>query len=61
VVLAIEWAYLARSFQGEHYFDGGYYSTDNADLAIGFDRVMILALKRPPEVPSMSVVSIDET
>ncbi|MEO8661472.1 MAG: patatin-like phospholipase family protein, partial [Bryobacteraceae bacterium] len=35
-------------FQGEHYIDGGFYSTDNADLAIGFDRVMILALKRPP-------------
>jgi hypothetical protein len=35
-------------FQGEHYIDGGFYCTDNADLAIGFDRVMILALKRPP-------------
>jgi NTE family protein len=42
-------------------FDGGYYSTDSADLATGFDRVMILALKRPPEIPSMSVVSLDET
>jgi NTE family protein len=48
-------------FQGDHYFDGGYYSTDNADLAIGFDRVMILALERPPEVPSTSVVSLDES
>jgi NTE family protein len=47
-------------FQGEHYIDGGFYSTDNADLATGFDRVMILALKRPPEIPSMSVVSLDE-
>src|SRR4051812_40438701 len=34
-------------FQGEHYLDGGYYCTDNADLATGFERVMILALKRP--------------
>ena len=48
-------------FQGEHYIDGGFYSTDNADLATGFDRVMILALKRPPEVPSQSVVSLDES
>ena len=48
-------------FQDEHYIDGGFYSTDNADLATGFDRVMILALKRPPEIPSMSVVSLDET
>lgn len=35
-------------FQGEHYIDGGFHSTDNADLATGFDRVMILALQRPP-------------
>jgi NTE family protein len=48
-------------FQGEHYMDGGFYCTDNADLATGFDRVMILALKRPPEIPSMSVFSLDET
>ena len=48
-------------FQGEHYIDGGYYSSDNADLAAGFDRVMILALKRPPGVPFPSVVSLDET
>jgi NTE family protein len=48
-------------FQGEHYIDGRFYSTDNADLAIDFDRVMILALKRPPEIPSMSVASLDET
>jgi NTE family protein len=48
-------------FQGEHYIDGGFYCTDNADLATGFDRVIILALKRPPEIPSMSVASLDET
>ncbi len=46
-------------FQGRHYIDGGFYSTDNADLAAGFDRVMILALQRPPGVPSISVVSLD--
>src|SRR6059058_4646944 len=44
-------------FQGQHYFDGGYYSSDNADLAIGYDRVMVLALKRPPGVLFPSVIS----
>lgn len=50
-------------FQGEHYVDGGFYSTNNADLAAGFDRVMILAIKTPPGVPipSLSLVSLDET
>ena len=48
-------------FQGQHYIDGGFYCTDNADLATGFDRVMILALKRPPEIPSMSVATLEET
>jgi NTE family protein len=49
-------------FQGEHYIDGGFYSTDNADLATGFDRVMILALKPPPGVATIGkLVSIDET
>jgi len=46
-------------FQGQHYVDGGFYSTDSADLATGFDRVMILALQRPPGVPSISLVSLD--
>jgi NTE family protein len=50
-------------FQGEHYIDGGFYSTNNADLAAGFDRVMILALKPPPgiPIPSLSLVTLDET
>jgi len=47
-------------FQGAHYFDGGYYSSDNADLATGCDRVMILALERPPGVPFPPVVSLEE-
>jgi len=47
-------------FQGEHYIDGGFYSSDNADLAIGFDRVMVLALKTPPNVPYKKLVSLDE-
>ena len=50
-------------FQGEHYIDGGFYSTNNADLATGFGRVMILAMKPPPGVPipSMSLVTLEET
>ena len=48
-------------FQGEHYIDGGVHSTDNADLASGVDRVLVLALKRPPEIPQTSVLSLDET
>jgi NTE family protein len=47
-------------FQGEHYIDGGFYSSDNADLATGFDRVMVLALKTPPNVPYKKLVSLDE-
>jgi NTE family protein len=46
-------------FQGQHYMDGGFYSSDNADLATGFDRVMILALPSGPAFPSMSLVSLD--
>ncbi len=47
-------------FQGQHYIDGGFYSSDNADLATGFDRVMILALQPGPlGVPSMSLVKLD--
>lgn len=48
-------------FRGHHYIDGGFYSSDNADLATGFDRVLILALQLPPGVPSMSLVSMDAT
>jgi NTE family protein len=44
-------------FRGHHYIDGGFYSSDNADLAIGFDRVMIFALRASG--PTMSVVSLD--
>jgi NTE family protein len=45
------------SFNGHSYIDGGFYSTDNADLAVGFDRVMILALKSG--VPPVSVISLE--
>ena len=42
---------------GRHYIDGGFYSIDNADLAVGHDRVLVLTL--PARVPPMCVVSLD--
>jgi len=44
-------------FEGHHYIDGGFYSSDNADLAAGFERVLILALRRSPA--SISLVPLD--
>lgn len=44
-------------FDGHHYIDGGYHSSDNADLAIGYDRVLILALRSPPQ--AMRLVPIE--
>jgi NTE family protein len=32
---------------GHHYIDGGYHSSNNADLAIGFDEVLVLSLRAP--------------
>jgi len=52
------WGWPLAFFEGHHYIDGGFYSSDNADLASGFDRVLIFAL-RPP-VPSMCMASLDE-
>lgn len=43
-------------FQGHHYIDGGFYSSDNADLATGFDQVLILALRAGG--PSASLISL---
>ena len=39
------------------YMDGGVYSIDNADLAVGCDRVLILTL--PARVPPLCVASLD--
>ena len=43
-------------FQGLHYFDGGFYSLENADLGRGYDEVTILTLD--PGDPPMSAVSL---
>jgi NTE family protein len=45
------------TIEGRRYMDGGVYSTDNADLAISCDRVLVLTLKAG--VPSTCVVSLD--
>ncbi|MDR3702194.1 MAG: patatin-like phospholipase family protein [Candidatus Sulfopaludibacter sp.] len=42
---AVAGIWPAVEFAGRHYFDGGFYSTDNADLAIGSERVLIAALR----------------
>ncbi len=42
---------------GHRYIDGGYYSSDNADLAVGYERVLILALRSPPQ--AMRLVPIE--
>ena len=52
------WGWPPAFFEGYHYIDGGFYSSDNADVASGFDQVLILAL-RPP-APSLCVASLDE-
>lgn len=45
-------------FEGQPYFDGGYHSSDNADLAAGCGRALVLALKAPPW--AMRLVSLEE-
>ena len=47
----------AVGFRGRHYIDGGFYSAENADLAAGCDRVLILALR--PGARPLSVVPLD--
>jgi NTE family protein len=42
---------------GRPYIDGGFYATENADLALGFERVLILALRA--DNPPTSVVSLE--
>lgn len=44
-------------FEGQAYIDGGYYSGDNADLAAGHGRVLVLTLKAPPW--AMRLVSLE--
>jgi len=45
------------TFNGHGYMDGAFYSTANADLALGCDSVLILSL--PARVPPLSVMSLE--
>jgi len=45
-------------FEGQPYIDGGYYSSDNADLAAECGRVLVLALKAPSW--AMRLVSLED-
>ena len=45
-------------FEGQPYIDGGYYSSDNADLAAECGQVLVLALKAPPW--AMRLVSLED-
>lgn len=45
-------------FEGQPYFDGGYHSSDNADLAADCGRVLVLALKAPAW--AMKLVTVEE-
>jgi NTE family protein len=45
-------------FEGQPYIDGGYHSGDNADLAAGYDRVLVLTLKAP--LWAMRLVSLED-
>lgn len=45
-------------FEGAPYIDGGFHSSDNADLAAGYAKVLVLALKPPPG--AMKLVTLEE-
>jgi NTE family protein len=44
---------------GQHYVDGGYHSSNNADLAVGFDEVIVLSLRAPPW--ALALVPLEES
>jgi NTE family protein len=54
---ALAGVYPAVTINQRRYIDGGFYSTDNCDLAIGFDRVLILTLQAGD--PPLCVVPLE--
>jgi NTE family protein len=54
---AVPGIWPAVTLSGRRYLDGGMYSIDNADLAAGCDRVLILTL--PARVPRLCVESLN--
>jgi NTE family protein len=53
---AVPGIWPAVTLRGRRYMDGGVYSIDNADLAVGCDRVLILTL--PSRIPPLCVESL---
>jgi NTE family protein len=54
---AVPGIWPAVTLSGRRYMDGGMYSIDNADLAVGCDRVLILTLTA--RVPPLCVESLN--
>lgn len=54
---AVPGIWPAVAISGRRYMDGGLYSIDNADLALGCEHVLILTL--PARVPPLCIVSLD--
>jgi NTE family protein len=54
---AVPGIWPAVELRGRRYMDGGVYSIDNADLAMGCNEVLILTL--PARVPPLCVASLD--
>jgi NTE family protein len=55
---AVAGIWPAVEIDGRRYIDGGFYSIDNADLAAGYDGVLIVTL--PARVPPLCILSLDE-
>ena len=54
---AVAGVWPAIMIEGRRYIDGGFYSIENADLAAGCERVLVLTF--PARVPPLCVVSLD--
>lgn len=54
---AVAGIWPAVAIKGRRYIDGGFYSLENADLAAGAERVLVLTL--PSRVPPLCVASLD--
>jgi NTE family protein len=55
---AVPGVWPPTTIAGRRYIDGGAYSTDNADLAVGCRRVLVLALRA--RSPRLAVVSLEQ-
>jgi len=54
---AVPGIWPAVALRGRKYMDGGVYSIDNADLAVGCEHVLILTL--PARVPPLCIATLD--